>query len=65
MAIFHQDEALPSAWPWQKKRVHFLFQQKLAKAAAQLLSRDKRNFCAVCSEEDFINQASFEALLVL
>ena len=49
--------------PWQKKRVHFLFQQKLASSSSYCQETKGSAAAALCSEEDFINQASFEAPL--
>ena len=67
MAIFHQDEALLLAAAYglgRKKRVHFLFQQKLASSSSYCQeTKGSAAAAALCSEEDFINQASFEAPL--
>ena len=66
MAIFHQDEALLLAAAYglgRKKRVHFLFQQKLASSSSYCRETKGSAAAALCSEEDFINQASFEAPL--
>ena len=66
MAIFHQDEALLLAAAYglgRKKRVHFLFQQKLASSSSYCQETKGSAAAALCSEEDFINQASFEAPL--